>query len=154
MKTVHSFSVDIKTPYKRYEGPFTCKKLSIRETASVGVRKAQLTGGYHYDADNPGSGIDYATDELNAIIAHLELAIIDAPTWWDLDEIADIRVVRAVYQEVLSFEMSFLGLGEKAPDRGSSRGSEADSPKTETRPDTNRPAKVVVDEEVQSSLEP
>jgi len=93
-------------------GQFTTKRLSIKDRAKIGVRKSQLTGGQYCvkdDAGNPtGQGIDEDTDYLNAMIAHLEISLVQKPTWFNLDEVAEIKVVQDVYQEVMDFEMSFF----------------------------------------------
>lgn len=154
MKTLHTFNLDVETPYKHYKGAFTIRKLTINDLSAVGVRKIQLNGGFHYDPDRPGQGVDPSTNELNSVIAHLEHAVVESPDWWDLDEIADMRVVNAVYREVLDFEATFLGFGEELAKLNARGSSKTDRPKKTKRTNTNRPSKKVVDEEVQSSLEP
>jgi hypothetical protein len=62
----------------------------------------------YYDEDKPGFGVDSSTDDLNAMVAHLELAIVNAPTWWKLEEITDLNLISKVFSEVSSFETSFL----------------------------------------------
>lgn len=154
MSNTHTFSVDIKTPRRRYEGAFTVKKLSVREIAQMGVRRVQMNGGLHYDPTNPGKGLDPMTDEFNAVFSHLELAVVKAPDWWDLDELADFAVVSAVYQEVLDFEARFLGYGENASDKGQGRSSKDNSTSAQSEADDDRHAPELVGEEVQSALEP
>lgn len=154
MKTVHTFSVDIKTPQQRYEGTFTVKKLTVRDLAAMGVRRVQLNGGLHYDPENPGKGIDSMTNEFNAIFAHLEFAVIDAPKWWDLDALTDMAVVSAVYQEVLDFEAKFLGYGKDPSDNQQGRSSQDDSSSAQSEADDDRHAPQLVGKEVQSALEP
>lgn len=154
MDNTHTFSVDIKTPNQRYEGTFTVKKLSVREIAQMGVRRIQMNGGLHYDPSNPGKGLDPMTDEFNAVFAHLELAIVKSPDWWDLDELADFAVVSAVYQEVLDFEARFLGYGKDASNKGPGRSSEDNSSAAQSEADDDRHAPELVGEDVQSALEP
>ena len=154
MKTIHTFGIDLTTPTGTYQGGFTVKKLSIRDLSAMGVRKAQLNGGLHYDPEAPGQGLDPATNELNALLAHLEFAVLDAPDWWDLEELADMRVVNEVYREVLDFEATFLGFGAEVADLRSGGSDEADRPKKKKAANKNRPSKTVVDSEVQSALEP
>lgn len=91
-----------------YEGQFTSKKLSIKELAQMGVRKAQLNGGYHFDPDKPGNGIDEQTDMLNNMLAHLEVALIQWPMWFNLDEIYDAELLGQVYGKVAEFESQFF----------------------------------------------
>lgn len=154
MSNKHTFSVDIKTPRRRYEGTFTVKKLSVREIAQMGVRRVQMNGGLHYDPSNPGKGLDPMTDEFNAIFAHLDLAIVESPDWWDLDELNDFAVVSAVYQEVIDFEGRFLGYGKDASDKRQGRSSEDNSTPSQNEADADRHAPELVGSEVRSSLEP
>jgi len=91
-----------------YEGTFTCRKLSVRDLAQMGVRKVQLNGGYHYDEKNPGCGIEEHIDGMNAVIAHLEVALVQAPFWFKLDDVYDPQLLHEVYQKVVEFENSFF----------------------------------------------
>lgn len=150
-KLLHNFSVDYKSDAddRRYVGDFTTKKLAIRDLAALGVRKAQLNGGYHHDSENPGKGVDEQTDEFNAMIAHLELALVKFPQWWNMDEITDVSLIGHIYKEVISFENKFRGSG------GVSGGeSEGSGPAETPEADTDGSSGPVVDPEVQASLEP
>ena len=153
-KNVHVFSIDYQSDQDetRYQGKFTIKKLSIRDIAAMGVRKAQLNGGMHYDPAHPGRGIDKDTDENNAMIAHLELSIKDAPSWWNLDVITDTGLIVTVFQEVMTFEQTFLS---RQSDGALARISGEGGSST-TVPQTNHAGSVVpvVVEKVQASLEP
>jgi len=103
-----------------YQGQFTTKKLSVRDLARVGVRKSQLNGGLYYDEDRPGSGLDSQTDWINSIIAHLELSLVQAPLWWDVNEIIDGELLAEVFKNVMEFENSFFRFnGEEAAAGGS-----------------------------------
>lgn len=140
-----------------YKGKFVSKKLSIRDLAALGVRKAQLNGGMYHDRENPGHGVDEQTDEFNNMVAHLELSILEAPKWWDLDDVTDIDIVARVYREVISFENKFLGRRRGAasdegddPDGGGETGGSENSSEAGDVGDSDE----VVDEEVQSPLEP
>ena len=141
---------------RRYEGEFTTKKLTIRDLATVGVRKVQLNGGFHFSADKPGYGVDESTDELNSMMAHLDLALVKAPTWWNLDEITDMELLGKVYKEVLVFENSFLGRNKSreagSEDLGGSSEGASSSETTEANPAGS--PREVVDKEVQAALEP
>lgn len=158
-KQHNSFVVDHKSEIDEilYKGKFVSKKLSIRDLAALGVRKAQLNGGMHHDRENPGHGVDEQTDEFNNMVAHLELSILEAPKWWNLDEITDIDLIARVYREVIAFENKFLGRRRGAQsdeghdsDGSSEDGGTSDSPSA----DVARDLREVVDEEVQPSLEP
>jgi hypothetical protein len=91
-----------------YEGTFTCRKLSVRDLAQMGVRKVQLNGGFHYDSANPGCGVEGYVDDMNSMIAHLELALVQAPFWFKLEEICDPQLLTEIYQKVVEFENSFF----------------------------------------------
>ncbi len=151
---LHTFNVDVLTDRRRYTGAFTTKKLSIRDLTQLGVRKVQLNGGLHYDHLNPGKGVDHATDELNSMVAHMELALTSIPDWWDLDNITDMSVLTTVYSEVISFENSFLGRGQDPQGEGSRSSSQEDSPKAEEESNPAGGNKPVVVGQVQASLEP
>lgn len=136
----------------RYQGNFTIKKLNIRDLAAVGVRKAQLNGGMYYDSDNPGRGVDEQTDSFNNMVAHLELAIKQCPTWWDLDKISDMQLVGRVFKEVIEFENSFLRRSiERAANLGSGAGGSSENISTS---DVDSSVRAVVGSEVQAALEP
>lgn len=153
-KQFHTFSIDIysEVDEKRYTGSFTIKKMGIRDLAAMGVRKAQLNGGMHYDAENPGRGVDESTDNMNNMIATLEVTVKKAPEWWDLDNITDWDVVGKVFQEVVSFENSFLSRkADRALDGRDGEGSgEGDIPPA----DNAGGPRHVVGAEVQTALEP
>jgi hypothetical protein len=152
---LHTFSVDVMSSnQQRYEGQFTTKKLSIRDLTAVGVRKVQLNGGMHYSAAAPGHGIDEGTDDLNSMIAHLEIALQTSPKWWNLDEITDMTVLGSVYKEVISFENSFLRRGQASEAEGAGGSSEADSAKAQGEANPAGSSQQVVGEQVQASLEP
>ena len=147
MARTKTFSINIKSEVdeRRYEGSFIIKRLSIRDSAKLQVRKIQLSNGMHYDPDAPpGQGLDISTSVLNHMLAHLEIAVDSSPGWWDLDEITDPDVINAVYEEVLSFENS---------KRDSGNNKEASSGKQEES-GSGEPDAVVVDKEVPTALQP
>jgi hypothetical protein len=149
-----TFTIDYVSDYEnhRYQGNFTIKKLSIRDIAALGVRKAQLNGGMYYDSNNPGRGVDEQTDDFNNMIAHLELSIKSSPPWWDLDKINDVNLLGKVFKEVLEFENSFLRRAvERATNNGDGAGSGSGNVQ-ETNPAGG--ARAVVGQEVQAALEP
>ena len=150
-KTVHiDFVSDVDDV--RYQGNFTIKKLNIRDLAAVGVRKAQLNGGMYYDSDNPGRGVDEQTDSFNNMVAHLELAIKQAPSWWDLDKLSDMQLVGRVFKEVIEFENSFL---RRAIDRAANNGLGAGGGEEDiSSANTGAGPRAMVGSEVQAALEP
>lgn len=155
---LHTFTVDQVSEIdgQRYYGKFTTRKMSISDLAALGVRVTQLNGGFHHDPKKPGYGVDQGTHELNYMMAHLEIALVDYPEWWNPDTIVDIDLVGTVFEEVLAHENSFPRRARSAADgnsgsdgaeQGLSQGNDSGSP-------TGGTAREVVDEEVQAALEP
>ncbi len=139
-----------------YEGEFTIKRLSISDFNKQQIRKLQLNGGYHYDSSKPGVGISRDVDFFNDVVSHLEIALIKAPKWWDLDEITDVGVVYAVHEEVIAFENSFLDRGKtNSQESGKSAGgSETGSETPPQEPQRREDVRAVVGQEVLSAPEP
>lgn len=159
-KLLKTFHVDHTSEIDgvRYYGDFVTKKLSIADLASIGVRKSQLNGGMYFDANNPGMGVNPQTDDFNAMIAHLEVALQSWPQWWDLDTITDTDLLAVVFEEVMSHENSFRGFGRSGEaaesDRGSAGSGEGTSEGDPQESAARRVAGEMVGEEVQSALEP
>ena len=146
---LHTFSVDIvsKVDGQRYEGTFVTKKLSVMGMAELRVRTLQLCKGLRYDPENPDVGVDRDTYNLNSMLAHLEIAVVEHPDWWNLDQITDLELMSEVHKEVVDFENNFPGLG-------SGKASKAGSPKEASKTDSGGVSEPVVVGEVQASLEP
>ena len=138
----------------RYQGAFTTKKRSIADISALGVRKAQLNGGLHNDPSTPGRGVDPDTDDLNSMIAHLDICLIQYPKWWNLNEIADVGLLRAVYEEVAEFETSFLNRTRASTDNGSVGSKQNNSSRTVQESDSRADVSSLVDPEISSALEP
>lgn len=162
-KLFKTFSIDYTSPVddRRYIGKFTTKKLTISDVATLGVRKAQLNGGMHHDASSPGMGVDAATDNLNSMIAHLDVCLEEVPEWWNLADITDADLLALVFEEVVKHESSFhRSAGERNQLRGSEDGDDAlassedvgTADQEEAHHDRERGQ--VVDKEVPASLEP
>jgi len=135
-----------------YQGQFTTKKLSVRDLAQVGVRKAQLNGGLYHDEKRPGSGIDAQTDWVNSIIAHLEMALVQAPLWWVINDIIDGDLLAEVFKNVMEFENTFFRfLGEEAAASGSGQNVGSG---TGQEPGAAGSIAAVGGGEIQASLEP
>jgi len=132
----------------------------VRDRSQVGMRKSQLAGGMYCvrdDEGNPtGQGLDEDTDYLNGMIAHLEVALIQKPSWFNLAELADLGLVREVYGAVFDFETSFFRLGQKdgdTPESGSDNvGTKDRVPEYQGTGVGNAPTQVV-DQQVQASLD-
>ena len=112
----HQFDIDYVSEMdgQRYEGKFTCKKLSIRDMGRMQVRKIELNGGYHYDEKNPGKGIDEMSDLTNMMISHLEVGLIQSPVWFNLEELYDVGLISEVFKRVAEFETSFSSPTKRA----------------------------------------
>ena len=152
MKHTHIFNIDFYSEQeeKTYTGEFVCKKLAVRDMARLSAERTRLNGGLYHDPDRPGCGIDEDTNMFNHMLAHLTVAIVRAPEWWDLDSISDMAVVSRVFEEVATFENSFL---KRRGDNSSSENSErSDSPDQGANHAGNLTR--VVGKEVQSTLEP
>jgi hypothetical protein len=152
----HTFNLDFysEDSQRRYQGTFTTKKLTIKDMTRMSVRKVQLCGGMHYDPASPGQGLDFATFQINGMIAHLEIALVEYPKWWNLDELTDIEVLSKVHEEVVSFENNFPVRGKAPAAEGHQRGGAGGGASTETGSNPAGNAPQVVAGEVQSSLEP
>ena len=125
------FSFQSSLDGKLYEGQFTSRKLSLRDIAALGVRKVQLNGGYHYDEKNPGQGIEEHIDHINSMIAHLELALVQQPTWFNFNDIFDPELLTKLYMKVVEFENNFFrrrgeaGLGQSVSTDSSPAGQQS-----------------------------
>jgi len=104
----------------------------------------------HYDPDSPGKGVDWRTNQLNEVIAHLELAITQAPNWWKLDELGDVDLITRVYEGVMLFQNSFRR-DNSARAGGSGEGTGQDQ--AQAANDRGDAGPVVV-QKVPASLEP
>jgi len=135
-----------------YEGMFTAKKLSIKAITAMQVRKVQLNGGYYFDENKPGVGVDETTDWTNYMIAHLEQSLVRKPAWWNLDELDEIDLLAEVFKQVVEFENSF-----RSPQRGAAlglQGSQTDSGRTSSQPGAAGHVETVGRGEVPPSLDP
>jgi hypothetical protein len=155
LKLQHTFSINHNSVVdgNTYTGAFTCKKMTVQDTARLGVRTAQLNGGMHFDDNKPGYGVDPQTDGLNHMIATLELTLINKPAWFDLETIIDMELLGAVYREVASFEAKFRRPNSK-PGTTPSSNSEAGSSTPEESSNGPRTLGTVVEHEIQATLLP
>jgi len=148
------FLVDCKSEVdgQRYQGQFTVRKLSVKDIAKIGVRTTQLNGGFHHDPENPGSGIPAETNFINQMIAYLEVAVLQAPHWFNLEEIYDADLLGEIFQKAAEFENNFFRTvrGQNvAPGSG-----QDDSSGEGAQPGAAGFASPVVGGEVPDSLEP
>jgi hypothetical protein len=151
-----TFDIDYRSEMdgEAYVGQFTVKKLSIRDLGRLGTRRSQLNGGMYYDEENPGVGIDEQTHMTNNMIAHLEISVIQAPTWWDLEEIYDIGLLSEVFKHIAEFENSFFRLKETGQADNDSRSSQANSDGSSTGSRVAGHVKEVGGGAIPSSLDP
>jgi len=154
MNTTHpwNFRFQSNMDGKVYEGQFTCKKLSIMELSRLGVRKVQLNGGFHYDENKPGQGVEEHIDSMNSMLAHLELAVIQAPVWFNPEYLYDPELLQAIYTEVVTFENSFFRPQRSAPEPR--RGSPDDRSREGEETGTAGRVAAVGGEQVAASLDP
>ena len=110
LNTAHTFVIKHVSQMdgKVWEGQFTCKKMSVKDLGRLGVRKAELNGGYYHSEKSPGIGIDAETDSVNSMISQLEISLVQYPYWFNLDNIYDAELLMAIYAEVAKFEGSFF----------------------------------------------
>jgi len=150
----HTWNFKYQSPFdnKTYEGQFTCKKLSVMQLSRLGVRKTQLNGGFHYDEEHPGQGVEEHIDSMNSMVAHLEVALIQYPLWFNLDELIDPMILQLVYREVHKFEDNFFR--PKGQYTESGRSGQDDSVGTDQKSGAAGSITTVGREEVQPSVDP
>jgi len=140
------------------EGQFTAKRLNVAQRSRLGVRKSQLSGGMYCvrDANGhaTGQGLDEETDWLNTAIAHLELALIQKPQWWKLEELEEVSLIQEVFEKVLDFESSFFRRRRPEPEvEGASGVSAAGSSEPTQEQQLGNVPTQVVGPEVQAALD-
>lgn len=84
-----------------YGGDFTIRRLPLDLIRKVALRRAELNGGI------PEKSLAEDVVYLNAMLAHLEQAIVKAPDWWKPTEFYSTDIIVEVYSEVMKFENSF-----------------------------------------------
>ena len=108
LKKVYTFELNHTDKLgKSWKGTFENHILSIRETQTVGIMQARLSGGMLYES------IDPVTRELNYILSHLSVSLSSEvrPEWAkDLQSLEDAGVLYALYGEVAKHTNTFLGL--------------------------------------------
>lgn len=146
------FSYKSEVDGETYEGQFTVKKLSVKDIAQIGVRKSQLNGGYYFDKKNPGTGVPEESDLINEMISYLDIAILQAPIWFDLNNIYDAGLLGSLYGKAAENENNFFrSRGRVAADP---RSSQNDSSGTGTQSGTSGHVEAVGGGEVPTALEP
>lgn len=142
---------------ERLEGKFTAKRLSVAGQAQLGVKRSQLSGGMYCvrseDGEPTGQGIDAETDFLNAMLAHLSLALIQKPQWWNLDEICDMDLVAKVYKEVADFQASFFRSKNQETGKGTGQVGEGTGGAESSASGSGNGLTPVVGQQVQAALD-
>jgi len=91
---------------KLWSRTFVNKVPDIGTRQAIGVLRAKLAGNV------PVESLDPMTQEINLMIAHLTYSLEKRPEWAEnLAEIMDVRLLQAIYSEVLAHEATFLGYG-------------------------------------------
>lgn len=118
MKTF-SFEYYSEIEDRHYHGNFTTKKLTIGDISRMGVIKAQLCGGLVYDPVS-GKGVETHISNINEMISHCQVALVNHPEWWNPEEFIDPEILTLVWKEVVTFENSFRGRGTEGSNNGAS----------------------------------
>ena len=150
----HVFSINYKSPNdgQMYMGQFTCRRQTVADISKIKLRRMQLSGGFHYDSDNPGVGLDFDSHAWNTMCATLDTVLVDKPSWFDLDSLFESDLVNTVYREVSKFENSFRPKPTTGP--VSSRLGEAGSSSANTQPNNAGNVGEVVYPQVSATLDP
>ncbi len=154
-KLLKTFNIDYTSDVDdvRYQGSFTTKKLSIADTSAVGVRKSQLNGGMYHHPDRPGMGVDEDVDNINAMIAHMQISLVTTPKWWDINTLPDMGLLSEVYKEVAAFENSFHNRRKPTADNGRVGPSETNSNSDISQTNSTRESRTLVESQVQDPFE-
>jgi hypothetical protein len=103
----YEFEIDVVDGAgKHWHGQFKNAILSIEDRVNVGLLQTQLNAGIPYVA------IDTETANLSEVIAHLTKSLKKKPAWFILagkECIKNIRILNAVYGEVMAHEATFRG---------------------------------------------
>jgi len=118
----HEFDLDFTDHRGRvWQGRFKCHALTVRERIQVGLVRSRLSGGIAPHA------LDVFTSDLLEILAHLAVALDDAPAWakgGQLEQLLATEVVQAIYEEVANFENRFHSAGSRRSSQDVDSGSD------------------------------
>jgi hypothetical protein len=105
----YTFHVEWKNPQgRRYHGDFSAHIMSVKESITVGILRAQLCAGV------PAIAIDQGTLDMTEMVATLQVVIDDGPDWAkDLIGIYDHALIWEIYKEVRDRENRFRGRSDK-----------------------------------------
>ena len=102
-----SFSVEVEGDWSKqtFSGSFSCKIPRLKEQSQIDKHRVLLNGGLE-------SQLAAQTVDLHYMISYLRFTLTEFPQWWkDSDlgyELLDLNVVKAVYDQVMAFEKSWL----------------------------------------------
>lgn len=161
LKKLHTFSIDHASTIdnQHYVGQFTCARITVMSRSKISIRKSQLCGGMYCvrdDNGNPtGLGIDEETEGLNYMLAVLDVALVQKPEWFKLEEISDEGLLIKVFKEVMAFDNSFRVSGGTTTqaNSGSVDSSQGTGAAQHQVSNHNAPVKKMVDEQVQAALD-
>jgi len=89
-----TFDLDLKVSSgEEFKGNFTLHRPTIGERIRIGVLEAQKLGGL--------ANVDIYICNLTHMVATLEIIVDKSPVWWKPEEIRDLEVVQAVFQNYL-----------------------------------------------------
>lgn len=139
VKKTHTVEKVYKIGGREFRGKFTFKLLTIKDRVKVNSRTKQLI------KEAGLENIDISLDDLSKIIekakldmdymnyvilnsvALLEVAIVEKPDWFNLDEIYDLNILLDLVNEYMNFENFFLVGNTEQGQRQSSSGADTDS---------------------------
>jgi hypothetical protein len=106
----YTFSLNYKDGRGRlWEGSFTTKILDLEDRRKKAVLYATLAEGMSFDSIPPYDRI------LNEALAHLTFSLTKTPKWAEKPrKLRDPSLLLAIYEEVTSHEVTFLGRGAAA----------------------------------------
>lgn len=97
------------------KGDITFRSLTAKETMQAGINQVRYRQG-----SSPES-LDFYTNTMIMVLSHLELAVINAPTWWyregeekgkrtltpDPASIRDVNLLISIWEEYVAFRDTF-----------------------------------------------
>lgn len=155
MSNTKIVNIDFTAPESgtNYKGQFIIKRFTVRDHGKIAVTKTRLNGGLHYNPN--GSGVDEDVDNYHYYLATVEVGIVNAPSWWSLEEIYDFSLVKEIFQEVITFQNSFRpNRGTDIQPSGSNAGVQSGSNSKAQEANGPRSAPKMVEHEVQYTLDP
>lgn len=113
----HSFDLDYvdERRGRTWSGKFKCKVLSVKDQIAMGRVMSSLRGNV------PPQTLDLTTLQITEMLAHLTVALEDAPPWArgdNLLDLHDLNVIGAIYKEVRDHEGRFWGADPSGEDAG------------------------------------